>query len=905
MRITILLLALALLLGACGGAMERGQAHLTKAQQLFDEGDYQKARVEFRNVLQIEPTHVEAYLGLGRSLEQLHEWQRAARAYRQVNVLDPARVEGWVRLGRLYLLGSLTDEATKAAERALGLDPESVDAWLLQASIHLTLEQYASAFDAAEQVLSRSPESADGIALLSTLHWRTGEPEQALSLLEHGVTTNREHIGLRLLYADKLSARQLFAEAAVQVRLALRQQSTNIVLRKALGELYAKSGRVSDGRQVLESGYGLDPQPASVAALVDYLVEFVSFDAAESRLRELIDDNEDSAALRLTLAEFYDSNSRWPDAQATYKQLADMSDDKYRLIAMTRLARIYGVKGNTGQARRLVDDVLLESPSDPDALVLRGILAMTQNAPQEAIDDFRLVLRDHPTSVAVLRLKARAHLMNDETDQAKVALQKAIVLEPNDVATRIELVSVVERLNESTGGDTGTYADRLLAETKDVLDIRVTKQPNDVETLMLRGTVALYSKDHERAIDDFDAVLRLDPMATEASQLLARAKLLHDDLEGALQEATRAVESLPGDVAAKVLLAEVLEQGGLIESALEQLNGALEVNERSAPALESAARINASIGNWDAALHFANSLKEHHPGLSEGHYYAGLAYRGKGDTEASIKELQHAVSRSPTRVEPLSALARSYLQLNQPGEALAIVDDILKRDPTNVVALNVRGETLLSQGRLDEADAAFRRALELKPEWAVPHRNLGQLFASRGQEREAVEAWSSGLEKSRDKSVVSFELAQFYEDAGKIDQAIAQYETLLVESPDSVMALNNLAMLLVSYRQDDESLARAQKLAQRLETVTHPAMVDTVAWVYFKVGQFERAKVLLEGLVQDSPDVPIFEFHLGMVLHSIGELERAQHYLELALDNESAFQGDLEARQTLALLTKG
>ena len=73
------LLALIALLVGCGGAEDRKSAYMDKGQAFFDDGNYEKARLEFKNVLQIDPKDLDGRYKLAQTMERLQDWRAAGR----------------------------------------------------------------------------------------------------------------------------------------------------------------------------------------------------------------------------------------------------------------------------------------------------------------------------------------------------------------------------------------------------------------------------------------------------------------------------------------------------------------------------------------------------------------------------------------------------------------------------------------------------------------------------------------------------------------------------------------------------------------------------------------------------------------------------------------------------------
>ena len=83
------ILALASVLMACGNSEEKKTKYMEEGKHLFEAGEFKKAQLSFKNVLQIDPKHIEARYQSAEVASKLGELQAAVGNYQAVIGQDP------------------------------------------------------------------------------------------------------------------------------------------------------------------------------------------------------------------------------------------------------------------------------------------------------------------------------------------------------------------------------------------------------------------------------------------------------------------------------------------------------------------------------------------------------------------------------------------------------------------------------------------------------------------------------------------------------------------------------------------------------------------------------------------------------------------------------------------------
>jgi Flp pilus assembly protein TadD len=124
---------------------------------------------------------------------------------------------------------------------------------------------------------------------------------------------------------------------------------------------------------------------------------------------------------------------------------------------------------------------------------------------------------------------------------------------------------------------------------------------------------------------------------------------------------------------------------------------------------------------------------------------------------------------------------------------------------------------------------------------------------------------------------------------------------VLVINPRFSPALNNLAYL---YCERLLQVDRAYELADRARQLmpTDPVLGDTLGWILYRKGEFNRAFGLIQESANLLPGDSEIQFHLGMTQYMLGHEEPARAALEKSLQSTKDFPGQEEGRRRLAFL---
>ncbi len=141
-----------------------------------------------------------------------------------------------------------------------------------------------------------------------------------------------------------------------------------------------------------------------------------------------------------------------------------------------------------------------------------------------------------------------------------------------------------------------------------------------------------------------------------------------------------------------------------------------------------------------------------------------------------------------------------------------------------------------------------------------------------------MNAFKKAVELKQDNAYYIFHLGVSYERMGSIEEAIFYLDKSIRYDDNNAMALNYLGYLLADkgIRLDEAKVLIENAVSMSPE---NGAYLDSLGWVYYKMSDFNNAKVQLEKAVKymdssDEENYLVYE-HLGDTYYKIGLMKEA------------------------------
>ncbi len=885
------------------------------ASNYLSKGQYRKAGIELKNILNKEPGNIQARKMLGDVYLKVYEGASAEKEYLRFSeyggdkkeiLLDLSRalyIQGKYKNviseisdesitkdnGRLALLkgeaylglGDLQTSATYF-RKALRINKNLVDAELSLIKLELVEKNYNSAISKLKSIVKRHGENAKTRFLLGLALEKTGDDKESINAykksleLYKGKRLGQETFNVHLAYVNSLLRMKQMEEAGKQVNIFLNL-------------------------------YPNHPIAKYTFALYSYMEG--NLDKAELYLHKVIEIAPDHMPSILLLGSINYAKGNYEQANeflSHYVNEIPTHIQARRLLASVRL------KLNRGKDALSVLRDIEPDKQDAEILAMIGQIAISSGNLDMGIKNLREATGKKPGDIQIRKALALAYLEKGQYDQVIQELQEL----GDDDKSQSKYILIDAYLRKGNYQKAQNEADDLLEQ-----------YPQDNRALTTAGIVHLYAGNRTQSRKYFmQAIATSKEGFLPATLLLARMNLEDGHFVEARRQFDEVLLKDPENISALLGLAQLSERTGKPDAALILVKKAHQKNKQAVLPALLLGRFYLKARKFQDALSTLLPAYEKHDNNLQLMLFLARAYRYSGDLGKALKLYKKVVGKSDVQlvilemaelqfkmglrkeakltlkkgvsVSKQSMLSRGVLgmaelQEGNVDQAMIIAKQIMKDDRESWVGYSLAGDILLFRKKYRNAQGYFKKALEISGNKRELYRlyNAYILDKNKGKGINLLETWLKNNPKDKD---VLFDLANLKMVSNDEKTSVSLYKRVLELEPKHIGSLNNLANLYI-----DSDPSRALSYAKKVYALnnTNPTVQDTLGWAYLKNGDTEKALQLIHQAAKRTNSTEI-QYHLAVALSQVGRKVESKRILEKLLKNKG-FTRDADKARTL------
>ena len=338
--------------------------------------------------------------------------------------------------------------------------------------------------------------------------------------------------------------------------------------------------------------------------------------------------------------------------------------------------------------------------------------------------------------------------------------------------------------------------------------------PVSIQADLERALELLQSGELEEARRVFESAAATVPDDPRPLMGMALADQFAGDLEGALAEATRAVELTPEFLPALITRADIHLAMGNAAAAAADYTAAVRIDPLNSGAHFGHGRALAAQDDLHGAVEAftrAIDISANNVGylIERARLYLALE-----NLDAAVKDLERAKAASPEDPRPALVLALTLQGNGELERALAEATYAVDVASDYLPALFTRGDIRLALGDAAGAAEDYGAAARIDPLNPVAHAGQAEALHAQGDVEGAIEALTRALDIAGDNPDYLAERARLHLDLENIEPALADLERAATVAPERVGVRLLYADVLRFVERLDDALAVVSALIE-------------------------------------------------------------------------------------------
>jgi tetratricopeptide (TPR) repeat protein len=506
------------------------------------------------------------------------------------------------------------------------------------------------------------------------------------------------------------------------------------------------------------------------------------------------------------------------------------------LVFNTLAGEIAAQRGESKLAYDYAYQAAIDSQSAQAAERATGF-GLQANQPQQALQAANLWIEIDPKSLKAHQIAAILNIRQQALPTAIQHLRQVVSLANSQgQAGYLQASAIAEK---------AASGPKALA----IMQQLVPSDSSDPQALYALALTASRAQQMELAGNYVDRSLELQPKATNALVLKAHTLISAGKKAEGVDFLAQAVAQSPDNLPLRNAYARTLVELNEAEPALEQYAFLHRKQPENPDIIYALGILSMQLDRLNDAKGYLEQLTEKRQRYNEACYYLGVIAEEQKQTDRALDWY--------SRVEG-----------DQQADAQVRIAKILS----------------------DEGDLIAARETLQRLRVVQPHHLLkfflieAELLRDNGQYTTAHEVYNKALEEFEDSTELLYARGLNAADMDRVDILEHDLRKILATQPDHIDALNALGYTLAD---KTDRLDEAKRYIERALSLKpdSPAILDSMGWVEFRLGNLPAAQRYLEQAAELSDD-PEIASHLGEVLWQMGETSRAKAIWDAAEERE-------------------
>lgn len=867
---------IAVLIAGCS-AKAKQERDLRRADGYFKAGEYDKAKIEYLNLLRKDPQNVTAIQQLGVIWSEQGAPLRAFPFLIKAKEAAPDNLDTRLKLAIAYLSAGQVDDARKEVLAILQESPSHDEAVLLLADTARGAEEVVETEQHLQEYGNR--EKASFHLASANLFLRKGDVPSAESSVQRAMTLDPKSQAAHLAMATLFMVQKKPELAGEQFKIAADLSPIRSNARLKYAQFKAESGKVEEARALLKdiTRQAPDYLPAW-GFLARVAVQEKKYDEALAFVENLLTRDPQNFDARLLQGQLYLAIDEVTKALEGLEKL----NTAYPNIPAVKyyLARAYLQTNNPTLAIAAVTQALAVNPNYEEALLLLAELNLHAGDPQAAVAAMEGLLKVSPGLMQAQLILAEAYRSLGRLEDAAEIFRQQIQADPKLSTAYILLGKILRQQNQPDNArktfetarelapeDMSVFAEivdlDLLQKSYDAALQRVQEQvrktPASAAVYYLEAKIYWAQGQWDNAEAALLKSLELDANSPAPYELLISSYISAKKLPEATARLEALLAKTPENIQARMLLALIYEKLDDTTKARDTYEKLLSLKPDFVAALNNVAYLYAvRLNQLDKAYgpaRKARALQSEDPAIAD---TLGWVLYKRGEYQPALALLQESASKLPDEPEIQFHLGMASYMMGQ----------------TETAATALRNAAKSSKNFPGKEEIARRLAL------------LGDGTA------ESTDLSSSTLEtmlKETPGDILAWlRLGECHEKEGAFAKAVVAYGEALKLNPNLLSATTKLAQLHAGPLQSPDKALNFAKKARELAP-GDPKAAALLGSIAYQTGNFTWAYSLLqEGARQPGADVTILH-DLAWASYALGKVSEARQAMQRILQEAPNF----------------